>query len=51
VLQQVDQKALDLDFSFKPSKYVSLLFDGHNHSNQGVELSGGITKSINETSF
>ena len=31
VLQQVDQKALD--FSFKPSKCVSLLFDGHNHSN------------------
>ena len=48
-LQLVDQKALDLDLSFKSSKCVSLLFDGHNHSNQGVELSGGITKSTAES--
>jgi len=48
VLQQVDQKALDLDLSFKPSKCVSFLFDGNNRSDQGIELSGGITKSITE---
>ena len=42
----VDQKALELDLSFKPSKCVSFLFDGNNHSDQGIELSGGVTKSI-----
>ena len=45
VLQQVDQKALDLDLSFK---CVSFLLDGNNHSDQGIELSGGITKLITE---
>ena len=45
MLQQVDQRAFDLDLSFKPSKCVSFLFDG---SDQGIELSGGITKSITE---
>ena len=34
-----------VDLSFKPSKCVSYLFDG---SLQGIELSGGITKSITE---
>ena len=48
MLQQVDQKASNLDLSFKPSKSVSSLFDGNNHSDQGIELSGGITKSITE---
>ena len=48
VLQQMDQKATDLDLSFKPSKCVSYLFDGSHHSQQGIELSGGITKSITE---
>ena len=48
VLQQMDQKATDLDLSFKPSKCVSYLFDGSQHSRQGIELSGGITKSITE---
>ena len=48
VLQQMDQKATDLDLSFKPSKCVSYLFDGIRHSRQGTELSGGITKSITE---
>ena len=46
VLQQMDQKAADLEF--KPSKCVSYLFDGSHHSRQGIELSGGITKSITE---
>ena len=44
VLQQMDQKATDLDLSFKPSKCVSYLFDSSRHSQQGIELSGGITK-------
>ena len=48
VLQQMDQKATDLDLSFKPSKCVSYLFDGSQHNRQGIELSGGITKSITE---
>ena len=48
VLQQMDQKATDLDLSFKPSKCVSYPFDGSRYSQQGIELSGGITKSITE---
>jgi len=43
VLQQLDQKASSLDLSFKPSKCVSYLYDG---IKQGIELSGGFTKSI-----
>ena len=41
VLQQIDQKAADLELSFKPSKCVSYLFDGHSHREEGVQLSGG----------
>jgi len=48
VLQLVDQRATDLDLSFKPLKCVSYLFDGSHHDRQGVELSGGITRSIAE---
>jgi len=46
VLQKLDQKASSLDLLFKPSKCVSYLFDGKHHSEQGIELSGGLTKSI-----
>ena len=38
MLQQVNQKAADLDLSFKPFKCVSSLFDG---CSQGVQLCGG----------
>ena len=48
VLQQVDQKAKDLDLSFKPTKCVSYLFDGHSHRKEGIQLSSGFTKSITE---
>ena len=45
VLQQIDQKALDLELSVKPFKCVSCLYDGNHHSGQGIGLSGGVTKS------
>jgi len=48
VLQQVDQKAQQLDLSFKPSKCVSYLFDGHSYRKEGIQLSGGSTRSITE---
>jgi len=48
VLQQVDQKAGDLDLSFKPSKCVSYLFDGYSHRKEGIQLSRGFTRSISE---
>ena len=48
VLQQIDRKAADLDLSFKPSKCVSYLFDGHSLRKEGIQLSGGCTKSITE---
>ena len=48
MLQQVDQKVADLDLSFKPSKCVSSLFDGHSHRKEGIQLSGDCTKSISE---
>ena len=53
VLQELDQKVSSLDLSFKPSKCMSYLFDGKHHSEQGIELSGGLTKSItvSETKF
>ena len=50
VLQQVDQKARELDLSFKSSKCVSYLFDGHSHRKEGIQLSGGFTRSITEGS-
>ena len=37
-----------LDLSFKPSKRVSYFFDGTHHSDKGIQLSGGSTKSITE---
>jgi len=49
VLQQIDQRAADLDLSFKPSKCVSSLYDGHSHRKEGIQLSGGCTKSITES--
>ena len=50
-LQQIiDQKAADLDLSFKPSKCVSYLLDGHSHRKEGIQLSGGCTKSLTEGS-
>ena len=50
VLQQIDRKAADLDLSFKPAKCISYLFDGHNHKLEGIQLSGGSTRSITEGS-
>ena len=50
ILQQVDQKAGDLDLSFKPSKCVSYLFDGYSHSKEGIQLSRGFPRSITEGS-
>ena len=44
----MDQKAIELDLSFKPSKSVLYLYDGNCHSEKGIQLSGGITKSIIE---
>lgn len=48
MLQTIDQRAKDLDLSFKPVKCVSYLFDGNHHRKEGIELSGGITRSITE---
>ena len=49
VLQQVDQKTIEVDIHFKSSKCVSYLFDGNHHSGKGMQLSVGITKSITES--
>ena len=46
VLQTIDQRAKDLDLSFKPVKCVSHLFDGRHHMQQGIQLSGGSTRLI-----
>ena len=46
VLQTIDQRAKDLDRSFKPVKCVSHLFDGRHHMQQGIQLSGGSTRLI-----
>ena len=48
VLQKIDQKATDLDLSFKSSKCVSYLFNGHIHRKEGISLYGGSTRSITE---
>ena len=48
VLQTVDQRASDLDLSFKPAKCVSYLFNGIKHLQKGVPLSKGTTRSITE---
>ena len=48
VLQQVDLKASNLDLSFKPCKCISYLFDGHHLSREGIQLSGGSTRSITD---
>ena len=50
VLQTIDNRAKDLDLSFKPVKCVSYLFDGSQHRQLGIELSGGTTRSITEGS-
>ena len=50
VLRQDDQKAQELDLSFKPSKCVSYLLDGHSHRKEGIQRSGAFTKSITEGS-
>jgi len=49
-LQQIDKKSSNLDLSFKPAKCISYLFDGHNHKHEGIQLSGGLTRSITEGS-
>ena len=43
VLQQVDQKATDLDLFFKPSKCISYLFE-----KVSIQLSGVLTRDITE---
>ena len=48
VLQAVDQRAGDLDLSFKPQKCVSYMFDGSKHLQKGIPLSKGTTHSITE---
>ena len=48
VLQTIDQRAKDLDLSFKPVKCVSHLFDGRHHMQQEIQLSGGSTRLITE---
>ena len=48
VLQQIDQKASDLDLSFKPSKCISYLSDGHKLIREGIQLSGGSTTPITD---
>jgi len=45
VLRQIDQKAADLDLSFKPSKWM---FDGHKFIREGIQLSGGSTRPITD---
>jgi len=44
----VDQKAGDLDLSFKPQMCVSYLFDGFNHLQESIPLTKGTTQSITE---
>jgi len=48
VLQSVDQKAHDLDLSFKPVQCISYLFDGSKCMQKGILLSKGVTRSITE---
>ena len=48
VLQPVEQRAGDLDLSFKPAKCVSYLVDGLKHLREGVPLSKGATRFIAE---
>jgi len=48
VLQTVDQRAGDLNLSFKPAKCVSYLFDGVKHLRKGIPLSKNATRSITE---
>jgi len=38
----------DLDLTFQPSKCISYLFDGHYHSREGIQLSGGSTRPITD---
>ena len=48
VLQMIDLKAADLDLTFKPSKYISFLFDGSKVAPKGLPLSNGTTRPITE---
>ena len=48
VLQMVDQRAGDLDLSFKPQKCVSYIFNGSKLLQQGLPLSKGTTQPITE---
>ena len=48
VLQMIDQKASDLDLTFKPPKCASFLFDGSKVMPQGLPLSKGSTRPITE---
>ncbi|XP_065907873.1 uncharacterized protein [Dysidea avara] len=46
VLTEIDSKAGDVGLKLKPSKCVSLLFDGTKFCSCGITLSGGTTKTI-----
>jgi len=46
VLKEVDLKASDIGLKLKPSKCVSLLFNGTRFCSTGISLSGGTTKTI-----
>ena len=47
VLQQIDQKATDLNLFFKPSKCVFYLFDVHSHRKEGIPLFGSSNRRQN----
>ena len=48
VLSKVDFKAREIGLLLKPSKCVSLLYDGSKFLSNGISLIGGTTKSIVE---
>ena len=48
VLSEVDSKAREIGLLLKPSKCVSVLYDGSKILSHGVSLLGGATKSITE---
>ena len=46
VLSQVDSKAKEIGLLLKPSKCISLLYDGSKFLRDGISLLGGTTRSI-----
>ena len=48
LLQTVNQRAGDLDLSFKPVKCISYLFDGSKCLQKRIPLSKGVTRLITE---